>query len=323
MSQLEVQQNALISEKILFIDGLTRVGKSMMNRLLAALDDVSHPMFLNPLEQLIPMCSAGLMDSQAAASYLKIYLNESHYNYHLSRNLNFRYGDLTSIHNARDPRQFYHNLSCDDGDAVVEKTACSGVWFQYQTHDVLTHYSWFLQLDLPVRVLELFRHPVDTVHSWYKRGWGERFDQADPRAFTTLFNYQGKTIPHYVIGCEEDYLPLNPMEKCVFMHNRLVKESIKEFKKLDLQQREQFLLIKFEDVLEQPDLQLERICQFLGATKTPLLANAMAEARVPRPEYQIAPQWKLDEIKDAVNPQLLEELLELADDYQQHFFGLE
>ena len=312
----------LIKKDIVFIDGLTRVGKSMLNVLVASLDKLSHPQFFEPLEQLLPMYRNGHMDKSSISSFLRLQLNEKFYNYLLSRNLNFRYDDLTSIHNSTNYKAFFKNLSKQDGELVVDELINDNTIHQFQTHDILTQYKFFLDLKINVKIIELFRNPIDTIHSWYKRGWGNRFDKEDPRSFTSLFRYKGKTLPHYAIGCEEKYFSLNEMEKCVFLHNLLLEMSLHEYQKLSNKQKENILLIKFEDVISDPDIEIDRICSFLDSSKTEHTNTAFIKAKVPRDIVLEKREQKLSEIKRAVNQDLFDDLINLENQYNNNLYKI-
>jgi len=312
----------LSKTKIVFVDGLTRVGKAMLNTLLASLDKVSHPQFLEPLEQLLPMYKTGHMDKNSISSFLRLYLNERFYNYSLSRNLNFRYDDLTSIHNSTSSIDFFKNLSKVDGDVIIEELKNDITIHQFQTHDILTHYSLFLDLNIRVQVIELFRNPIDTIHSWYKRGWGVRFDNEDPRNFTCLFKYNGKTLPHYAIGYEDIYFSLNEMEKCVFLHNILLKKSIQEYHNLLIEQKNNILITKYEDILQNPHTEVDRICTFLQTNKSEYMTKAFKKARVPRTIKKEDRENKLNEIKSYIKKELFDDLIDVVNQYQTNFYGL-
>jgi hypothetical protein len=192
------------------------------------------------------------------------------------------------------------------------------------THDLMTHYSLFKDLNIDVKVLELMRHPVDTVHSWYARGWGERFDNDDPRSGTTLYKYGDKTIPHYVLGAEDQYLYLNPMEKCLFMHNRLINKTLIQYGQLSLDEKSKILLLKFEDILQQPSHQIEKICHFLDSEPTEYIEKALHDARLPRISITNAEQEKkLMFIKDNCNDTLFQELLSLSSQYEANCYNME
>ena len=313
----------LLTSKIVFADGITRTGKAMLNNLLLGFENISSIQFLTPLEQLMPIYVQNKIDKNTFSSYLRLFLNENFYNYKLSRNLNFRYDDLTSIHNSENPISFFKNLSKPDGDKIINELKNNELYFQFQTHDLLTHYSKFLELNIEVYIIELFRHPIDTIHSWYVRGWGSRFDKEDPRNFTTLFKYKEKTIPHYVIGYEEEYINLNEMEKCVFMHNLLVRKSIKEYKKLSLDAKQKILILRYEDMLTTPDNQLSKISKFLNLKQTTHMEKMKVDARVPRNIDIKKREHKLEEIKSKVSLKYFNDLITLVDDYEIEFYGLE
>ena len=318
----ELCEVELIQKDIVFIDGLTRVGKSMLNVLIASLDKLSHPQFFEPLEQLLPVYRNGHMNKNSLSSFLRLQLNEKFYNFYLSRNLNFRYDDLTSIHNSNNHRFFLENLSKSDGDIIIDDLSDNKIIHQFQTHDVLTQYNFFLDLNINVKIIELFRNPIDTIHSWYKRGWGIRFDKEDPRSFTSLFRFKGKTMPHYAIGYEEKYFTLNEMEKCIFLHNILLKKSISEYQELTLKQKENLLLIKFEDVLSNPDLELDKICFFLNSSKTVHTNKALLKANVPRDIHLEKREEKLSEIKRKVSEDLYDDLLKIENQYNNKLYKL-
>jgi len=317
-----IHEYNLITNNIIFVDGITRTGKALLNNLLLGLEQTSSIQFLNVFEQLMPIYIDEKMSKNALSSFLRLYLNENFYNYKLSRNLNFRYNDLTSIYNSKNPQEFHQNLNKNDGDKVLDEFLNDNTYFQFQTHDLLTHYSSFLDLNIDVHLIELFRHPIDTVHSWFIRGWGKRFDNIDPRSGTVLFKYKNITIPHYVKGKEETYLKLNEMEKCVFMHNRLLKKSINEYKKLEYSQKKKLLIVKYENLLINTEVELNKISLFLDLKISSHMPTVMKQARVPRQISLFDRDVKLDEIRSKVNKEIYQDLLTLSLDYEKNFYNL-
>lgn len=305
----------LLTNNIVFADGLTRTGKGLLSHLLLGFENFSSVQFINPLEQLLPMYIHKKISKNAISSFMRLYLNENFYNYKLSRNLNFRYDDLTSIHKTQDSSIFFRNLGKEDGDKVIEEILQDDTIYQFQTHDLLTQYKKFLDLGIKVLLIELFRHPADTVYSWYMRGWGKRFDNEDPRSGTTLFRYNEFTIPHYVIGHEDEYTSLNEMEKCVFMHNMLLKKSIKEYKNLSKKNKYRILLLKYEDLLINTDVEIKKISKFLETKPTSNMINIKLNARIPRDLNIEKRKTILEYIKKQTNDLLFVELNDLIYSY--------
>jgi hypothetical protein len=318
----EIHEYDMIVDNIVLADGLTRTGKALLNNLLLGLDKLSSIQFFHIVEQLLPMYINNHMSKNAISAYIRLYLNENFYNYKLSRNMNFRFDDLTSIYNTSTHKEFHKNLNKKDGDHIVTELLNDKIYFQYQTHDLMTHYSYFLDLNINTYILELFRNPIDTVYSWYKRGWGERFDNKDPRSGTTLFKYKGYIIPHYVIGHEEEYLSLNSLEKCVFMHNILLNKSISEYKKLTPTQKDKILLLKYEDLLLNTENEITKICTFLDTTTTSFINKVMQDANVPRKIDINERVQKQNEIYNNINSSLQKDLAELVEYYETQFYEL-
>ncbi len=320
---MNIYEFDVLTNKIIFVDGITRTGKALLNTLLLGFEKTSSIQFFNVLEQLMPMYVNNKISRNAMSAFLKLYLNENFYNYKLSRNLNFRYNDLTSIYNTKNPIEFLRNFEKNEGDAIIEEFLNEDLYFQFQTHDLLTHFSSFLDLNIDVQVIELFRHPIDTVHSWYKRGWGKRFDNVDKRNWTTLFKYKSNTISHYVVGNEEEYLKLNEMGKCVFMHNLLVKKAIDEYKKLDHNQKEKLLILKYEDLLINTEIVLNKISHFLDLERSSHMDKVKETSRVPRQISIYDRERKWSEIKSQVKIDLQEDLRDLTSYYEDKFYDLE
>jgi hypothetical protein len=319
----QICEYQVLTKKIVFVDGLTRVGKTMLCTLLAYLRNVSTPQMIAPLEQLLPMYATGHMDRNALSAYLRLLFNERLYNFNLSRDANFRYDDLTSVHTSYRTKELFRNLGKADGQAIIDGMEKDTDIFQFMTHDLLTHYSLFKDLNIDAKVLELMRHPVDTVHSWYVRGWGERFDNEDPRSGTTLFKFGVATIPHYALGVEEQYLSLNPVEKCLFIHDRLLDKSLTQYQQLSAVDKSQILLINFEDILQQPSHQIDRICRFIHSEPSEYIEKAFHDARLPRNfDPTDEREKKLRFIKDNVSDSLYQSLLSLAGRYESNCYDL-
>ena len=322
--KLKICEYELLTKKIIFVDGVTRVGKTMVCTLLAYLRNVSTPQMIAPLEQLLPMYGTGHMDRNALFAYLRLLFNERCYNFNLSRDANFRYDDLTSVHTSYRTKELYKNLGKADGQEIIGDMAKDTDIFQFMTHDLLTRYSLFKDLNIDAKVLELLRHPVDTVHSWYVRGWGKRFDNEDPRQGTTLFKFGAKTIPHYASGVEEKYLGLNPVEKCLFMHNRLIEKSLTQYQQLSVVEKSQILLLKFEDILQEPSHEIDRICRFIDSEPSERIEKAFHDAGLPRAFNPGAErEKKLMFIKDNVSNSLYQSLLSLAARYKSNYYDTE
>lgn len=268
-----------IAKNLIFIDGITRSGKGMLSGIVPSLENVEKFCVFNLLEQVLPALAYGSIDTTFAKALLRSQLNELAYTTMLSRDVNFRYSDETGVFNFKDPSLYFKRLAREDGDDVVKELRGSKVFFPFKTHDVLINYEALKKLEMDFYILEIFRHPVDVVHSWWKRGWGVRFGN-DPRAFSLSIEYKGEKLPWYAASFADEWIKLNPMERCVRTVVDLADRSIKEYGKIKDASRVHILT--FEKFVEDPKAELKRICKFLGTKTTEYTDYALARARCPR-----------------------------------------
>ena len=84
------------------------------------------------------------------------------------------------------------------------------------------------------------------------------------------------------------------------------------------------LLLKFEDILQEPSSQIDKICHFLDSEPTEYIEKALHDARLPRILNANSEQEKkLIFIKDNCNDTLFQELLSLSSQYEANCYNIE
>jgi len=124
-----------IAKKLIFVDGVSRNGKSLFVGILPSLERVEHINVIYLLEQTLPAVSLGILDAQYLKVLMRLYLNELAYNIQIGRNVNFRYTDHTGVINYKDPQVYYKRLSSKEGDTIAEKLLYSDHFIPFKTHD--------------------------------------------------------------------------------------------------------------------------------------------------------------------------------------------
>ena len=124
-----------IAKKLIFVDGVSRNGKSLFVGILPSLERVEHINVIYLLEQTLPAVSLGILDAQYLKVLMRLYLNELAYNIQIGRNVNFRYTDHTGVLNYKDPQVYYKRLSSKEGDTIAEKLLYSDHFIPFKTHD--------------------------------------------------------------------------------------------------------------------------------------------------------------------------------------------
>ena len=91
-----------------------------------------------------------------------------------------------------------------EGDSVIKRLKKLKI-FSFLAHDFMVNYFKLKDFKLNFKLIEIYRNPVDTVMSWYNKGWGTRFIN-DTRSWTLSLNYKSKLLPWYTVGYEKNTL---------------------------------------------------------------------------------------------------------------------
>jgi len=312
-----LQEN--IAHNILFIDGIARCGKSIFSGVIGTLQDCEHLRFTTLLEHIVPSLSFGTVDTDFAKSSMRTMFNELAYEALLSRNANFRLDDQSSVLDYCNPKLYIDRLCRQEGAGVVDELRQKTRMFPFQTHDQMVGLEFLDMLELDYKMIELYRHPVDNIYSWYTRGWGERFLD-DPTSFTLSVEYDGKILPWYCAGYEAEWLGLNPMERCVRTAIDLLRKSISQHRKPKHPDR--ILTVTFEDLVERTDSEMIRISDFLGRETTVWTAHYLKKANCPRILDPNARIKKLEEFEAGISTALYDQILAISEDYENGVYNL-
>ena len=317
MTNFTTQEN--ISKNIILIDGITRCGKSIFSNIIPTLLNVEQLQFFTLLEHIVPGLSKNAINKDFAKSSIRSIMNELSYNMLISRNINFRYNDQTSILNHPESKKYFERLSKIEGDEIVNELRLDDKYFPFMTHDMMVNLEYLDILDIDYKMIHIFRHPVDLIYSWEKRGWGDRFLN-DPRSFTLSINYNSHILPWYCDGHEEEWLLLNPTEKCAFIVFDLIDKTIIQFKKAKYPNR--IYNLTFENFVQNTSHEIDNLIDFIGTKKSYSTINALSNANCPRKLNIKDREKKSLEIKSKISQQLQNKLDLYSKFYEGNTYGL-
>ncbi len=308
-----------IALPLVFIDGITRCGKSAFSGIIPSLTKMEQIQFSTELELIVSGLSLDGLNIQYAKSFVRIHLNERSYNLHLSRNVNFRPSDQTGIENFKDPNIYIERLSAPEGPKVVDICRSSENYLPFQSHDFLVNLKQLSALDLNYKMLSLWRHPIDTIFSWWTRGWGERFN-GDPTGFSLIVQGEVEQYPWYAAGFSGELQGLNPMEKCIRIATNLLTRAVDSYRSAEDQSG--IHIFRFEEFCVSPNSELEKICDFLNVDCTNHTREKLKLARFPRKIDEQERLTKLEKFRSEVREEYFDLLMEHANQYEADCYGL-
>lgn len=265
-------------QEVVLIDGLSRTGKSLLSPIIGVFEEVEQVQFFNYLEHIIPGVYLNQVDQNFAKFSILKLLNEKIYDISIGRNINFRYGDQTSVVNHRLYEAYRARQKIKEGSEAIDLLHASSGILPIQTHDVLTNGKIFDSLDFGIKIIEILRHPIEVVNSWYRKGWGTRFLD-DPQSFTLLTKTEFGSVPWFASHEPELYLKSSPMDRCIvnvtYLYDKLFEEFYRYPKKL-------ILPISFDSLILRPDECIDQISNFLRKAKIKDYSKALKIANLPR-----------------------------------------
>ena len=301
-------------KNLVSVTGLTRSGKTMLLPIVSSMERVEHVAMNYLMEQIPMMHILGLISDEAAVCLLRYAVDNMFYDLTIGRNLNLRFGDLTSVWKSTQPLDYLKRLFAKEGDAAIESIMQKKYFFLLQLHDALWHADVYIKSFPHMKMIHITRHPISMAYDWYKKGYGADFFES-PRNATLVIEWKSKQLPYYAAGWEEEYLNMPEIDRIVHMIKRLEDNHRKKYDSLPEKERRKIKIISFERMLTDPEPILRDISEFLGTALTRYTARICKRERCPRKLRREDRDRELDEIKALCSQDAFTILMSMSKEY--------
>jgi len=302
-------------KNIVIVTGLSRSGKSMLAPILSSLKRAETLKMNYTLEQYPVLNHLGLMPDHVSIYLMRYMINFIIYDSMIGRNSNFRLSDWTSIWKSSDPRKYIERLLSEEGDSVYDKIEEKDQLNIFMFHNALWHAKIFFQSFPDLKMIHLNRHPVDVIHSWYRRGYSSEF-YLKKRSALTLINFNNNNLPYYAKGWEQEYCSLSDMDRLIKMINFINSNHNKTFRELSKKNQKQVLTINFDRMVTKSKNDLKIIKSFLNTDETMYTKTVMKKERCPREIDMNERAAKFEEIKELATSDSVQLLQEMVHEYE-------
>ena len=113
-----IERKYNLLNKCIFVDGQPGCGKTLFNFILSTFEKVEIFNYSSEIENICALYFLKKIKEDAAISSIKIHLDLMIYEIMMSRRLNFRPKDLTSIFNHHNPKKYFDRL-VKKGDELI------------------------------------------------------------------------------------------------------------------------------------------------------------------------------------------------------------
>lgn len=282
-TEFSVARCGHLAPKVVIVDGHPGCGKTMLSPIVAALERVELLTYAYQTEHICSLYYLGKISEDAACAMVRMWTDLQIYNIMMSREVNLRPSDLSSIFRNVRPIRYLKRLFEKGDEVIPDKIKKDKPILQLTTHSLLgISEPVFSGLAQRVVLLEVVRHPLYMLK---QQALNMERLLGNVRHFTVYFKYRQQLVPYWAFGWEDLFLQSNAVEKAIYATDRLttLTESKKEYlrKKYDAQ----IITIPFEQFVISPWGFLKQIEVALDTKATALTCKMMRKQRVPRKKY--------------------------------------
>jgi hypothetical protein len=264
-------------EKVIFVDGLFGCGKTMLSPIIAAFPRVELLSYIYELEYFCTLHYLGKISLDVAGQMARVLTDLKLYNSMMSRDVNFRPSDLSSVFKDHNPERYFLRMFAPGDEHVPEKIKLEKPILNIATHNLLA-YSQAIFEGLGDRAffVEVVRHPIYMLKQIYLN-MGNLI--GEPRDFTLYVETKHGVCPYYFVPFAEEFFSTNsPKEKAI-----LYIEKIGGLTNLTrLQYQKNVITIPFESFVLSPDKWIEALSKALNLQITDSVFKSMRNQGVPR-----------------------------------------
>ncbi len=276
----KITRPSRIAGQVVIVGGLPGCGKTMMTPIVGSLARVELQKFNYVLEHVCALRLLHSLEDEAATALIRLVTDLDLYNLAMSREVNLRPTDLSSIFKNPGTWRYLRRLVQPGDAAAAERIRQERLILHLTIHNPLVLCPpLFTALGEAVRFVEVVRHPLHMLRAW--RFYIERYG-TDPRDFTLWIDFDGRSVPYFAQGWEEQYLQANLMDRSIYTIAHLMRTGRQHLEQLSDAQRGQVLLVPFERFVLEPWPYLAQLEAFLGTHRTPQTRRVLKQQRVPR-----------------------------------------
>lgn len=302
---------------IVFINGISRAGKFLMGTIVCGFEKMEYFQYVSTLEHLAYMEKLGFTKKDGAISILRVIVDEHAYNMGIGRNLNLRADDISGIHNSFEKDKFIKRSLNPINNELVGFFRRGEYIPAFILHECLPNIDIFLKAFPAMKWVNVIRHPVDVIHSWYVRGWGHR-SVSDPLSFIPMVTEKDGDIPvpWYAYGWRREYRAMLEMDRIIRSVHCLTSLGSKSYDAIPDEARKKVIITRFEDILSKPEDEIRRIGVFLKNRSSDFMGEILKKQKCPRIIDPIEREKKYDAIAAEATKPSIGLLDELVCDYE-------
>jgi hypothetical protein len=275
-----------LCKQIVILDGLTGTGKTMFSPLVSSFERMQNARFEYMFEYLSISAATGKLTGDAASTLLNLLADTKYYDGVISREVNLRPGDLSSVLKSSKAKKYIRQLFMADGAAAGERIEKENPILFLVTHQLLSCMQPAIEaFGDRLRVIQMVRHPLYLLDHWLSY---IDMHGTNPRDFTIWLDHPQAQLPWFAMGWEDQYVNATPFDRVIYSISELMKPVLKNAGSGELDHMMTF--VPFEQFVLSPQPYVKKIEELVGATATAATQKVLRTQKVPRKFINAGPQ---------------------------------
>lgn len=270
-----------LAELVVFVDGLPGCGKTMLSPIVGAFPRVELLQYSYEIEYVCALDFLGLLDRSGGCLLARMLTDLKLYNTMMSRDTNFRRGDLSSVFMNSRPWRYLRRLFQAGNEHVIPRVARERPILHLATHHVLGFAAPIIEgLGTRAVIIEVIRHPLYMIRQ--QALYMDRYGR-DVRDFTVWHTEgAGEPVPYFTSGWEDRFRSANAWERAVLFLESWRHRCDAIRGRYPEWWARQIIEVPFEDFVLNPKPYVERLEHALGTRADRITKRMMQKQRVPR-----------------------------------------
>ena len=308
----------LLSDRLLFVDGLSRSGKKLTCKVVSHLEGVEYFQYASIVENTAYTYYLGQLDQETAARFIQVNLEEFIYNRAIGRNLNLRDSDETCINKSANPAEYTARSEAPDGIAAMRLFDEAGRIPLFHTHSVLAFVEVLFAAFPGSKVIHVTRHPIDIAEDFSRRRGGERWGD-DALLFSIMAETANGLVPWYAADWSKAYVEMTPAERCI---ETVVRNQARDREILNAVEdpaRARIFQFAFEHLISAPATVIDRLSEFTGRAPHHKMNALLESEKCPGTLPVAERRERLEKLERTSSSGVIDRLLAASRNYEREW----
>jgi|TARA_B100001964_G_scaffold160342_1_gene176093 hypothetical protein len=280
---IKIYRDENLLNQVVFVDGQAGCGKTMLTAIVSSFKRVEIFNYAPEIENICILEYLNKISKDASETMIKIQTDLCLYETMMSRRVNFRYNDLSSVFSNINSFKYFKRLFQKGDEIIPQRLKIEKPILNYAVHNLLSFSNpIFRALNNKFFIIEVIRHPLYMIiqNTINHRNMSKKNGSA--RQFRIYLKDKKYHFPHHFYNNEDLYKKLNPCEKAIYDIDFFTKRTTKFKKRLSTSKSKKLLTIPFEQFVLNPDIFIKLILSSLNTSFTSKTAKLLYKQKLPR-----------------------------------------